>query len=489
MFTRSRRVVVCTVLAAAVRVACAALLVGLMAGINSVSAADPVSSANTSPAPVSFREHIQPILRRHCYGCHAGAERQGGLRLDRRAEIDKGGDGGPVVRPGKPAESPLFQLISGDSASMPKNQPRLSAEKVELIRRWIEAGAVDDSPPTSSESEARSPDVYRFAPAISSVALSPDGKLTAAACRSEVVLVPVEGEAPPRRLPTGLDQITEVQFSPSGELLAISGGSPGLFGELRFVQVADGLVVSGRRIGFDALQRGGFSPDGATFAVAAPDGSVYIVPVDPAGSTRRLELHSDWAMDAAFSPDGTKLISGGRDKATKISSVESGRLLRAVDASPDFVTSVAANNEFAFSSGRARTLFGFEYKIALEGVQIAGDGNGAQPVNRRDQYARPFEGQPAEVLDLAMSGDRKILAAAGNVGEIRVYDAASRQRVATIANVPPPVFGVALDAAGARLAAGTRSGQLMIFELPSGKPLKSLTPVPVREAGKTVAGP
>jgi hypothetical protein len=56
---------------------------------------------------------------------------------------------------------------------------------------------------------------------------------------------------------------------------------------------------------------------------------------------------------------------------------------------------------------------------------------------------------------------------------------ASRQRKATIPNVSAPVFGVALNADGTRLAIGTKSGVVQVFELPSGKQLRSLTPVPV----------
>jgi len=316
--------------------------------------------------------------------------------------------------------------------------------------------------------------------AITSVALTGDGKLAAAACRSEVVLVDVEGEAPARRLPTDCDLLSHVEFSPDGTLIAAVGGAPGLYGEVRFVRVADGAVVSSRRIGHDTLFRGNFAPDGRAIAVAGPDGAVYVVPVDAAAEVRRFELHSDWALDVAYSPDGKLLVSGGRDKATKVSSAENGALLRALDASPDFIGSVACDDQFAVSAGRARTLIGYELKIAFQGIEVTGAGNGAQPVTRRDQYAKPFEAPPGVVLDLATSGDHKLLAVAGAFAEVRIYQLATRQRAATMANVPSPVFAVALNADGSRLAAGCKSGQLQIYEVTSAKLLKSLLPVPVQ---------
>lgn len=444
--------------------------------ITVLRADDPAAPA---PTEVSYRQHVWPVLKRHCWGCHSGGDAQGKLKLDSVTDMLKGGAGGPLFVPGKPDASLLMQMITGDQPEMPKNQPRLSPEKIDVLRRWVLAGGKDDSAPGDAGPAVKIPATYKFAPAITSVAISPDGKLAAAACRSEVVLIDAEGESPPRRIATECDLLSHVEFSPDGSLIAVVGGSPSQFGEVRFLKVADGSVVSTRRIGHDTLFRGGFAPGGQTIAVGGPDGAVHIVPVDPNAAPRRFDLHSDWVFDVAYTPDGTMIVSGGRDKATKISSADTGALLRALDASPDIITSVAADGLVAVSAGRARTLTGFENKIALEGVQVTGDGNGARPLNRRDQYIRPFEGPPAEVLDLATSADRKFLAVAGQFGEVRVYQMSDRQRIALVGNLPAPVYGVSLNANGTRLALGTKSGQVQVYELPTGKLLKSIVPVPV----------
>ena len=77
--------------------------------------------------------------------------------------------------------------------------------------------------------------------------------------------------------------------------------------------------------------RGNFAPDGKAIALGAADSAIHIVPVDPQAEIRWLELHSDWVFDVAYTPDGKPRVSGGRDKTVKISSVETGKLLRAVD--------------------------------------------------------------------------------------------------------------------------------------------------------------
>jgi WD40 repeat protein len=383
---------------------------------------------------------------------------------------------------GKPDESLLVTMIVGDAPEMPQKQPPLAPAKIHALRQWVLAGAKDDSAGATEHLAVRIPQTYEFAPAVTSVALSPDGLLVAAACRSEVALFAVEGDAPPRRLPTDCDLITHVEFSPDGKLLAAVGGSPARFGEVLFFNPADGALVASRQVGHDTLFRGGFAPDGSAIAAGGADGAIYVVPVDPQADVRSFDLHSDWVLDVAYSPDGKLLISGGRDKATKVSSVETGELLRSVDASAELVSSVAADGEFAVSAGKARTLTGYEFKTALAGIEVTGAGNGARPISRRDQYVKAFETQPGEVLDIAASGDRKRIAVAGAFGEVRVYGVADRQRVALVSGVAPPVYSVALNADGTRLAVGCRNGQVQVFSLPDGKPLKSLAPVPVRPA-------
>jgi len=418
---------------------------------------------------VSYRNDVQPILKRHCWGCHSSTKPKGKLSLDTVADMRKGGRNGPLFEAGKPDDSRLIEAISGPEPSMPQKQPPLSMEKIQILRNWILTGARDDSLPDKPRLEIKTPQTYTFAPAVTSVALSGDGKRLAVACRSEIVLVDVEGSAPPRRLPTASDLITHVEFSPDGKLLAAAGGTPGQYGEVRFVESTDGRLVSARRDGKDTLFRGHFAPDGKAIALGGADGAVHVVPVDPKLPIRRFELHSDWVMSVAYTADGKMLVTGGRDKTTKLANAQTGELLRTLDNSPELISAVAADNLVAVSAGRARTLLAYDFKIALTGV----------PTN---QFVRAFEAQPGEVHALAVSGDRKLVAVAGNFGEVRVYSMASRQRVTLIGKVPMPVYTVALNANGSRLALGSKNGLVQIYELPSGKLLKSLVPVPVAPA-------
>ena len=443
-----------------------------------------LSGLSASAADVSYQRDVWPIFRRHCVGCHNEQKVKGGLRLDDVAALKKGGKSGALFVAGKPDKSRLIKQVSGEMPAMPENEPPLSAVKVKLLRDWVAQGAKIDAAPKPGGPTVVIPTVYASAPAVTSVSLSPDGKLAAAACRSEVVLFNVDDESAPRRLPTDFDLVTHVEFSPDGKRLAVAGGSPQQFGGIIFFDAADGKRQSARRFGNDTLFKGNFAPDGQAIALGTTTGAVVIIPVDTNAAPKSIELHSDWVMAVAYTADGKKLVSGSRDRTTKLSSLESLKLLRSVDQSTEIINAVAADGTNAISAGNARTLTGYDIKLALVGVAVGGSGNGAQPVNNRDQYLRNFEAQSDPVMAIAISGDRKLLAVATRGTEVRIYQTDNRQRKTAITNAPAPLLAIALNGDGTRLILGSKYGEVRVYDVVTAKQLKSLMPVPV-QATKT----
>jgi mono/diheme cytochrome c family protein len=84
---------------------------------------------------------VANILGRKCVRCHGAGKVEAELSLTTRAEAINGGEGGPAIVPGKPDESLLVEMISGEKPAMPSEGDPLSAEEVQAIRRWIAAGA------------------------------------------------------------------------------------------------------------------------------------------------------------------------------------------------------------------------------------------------------------------------------------------------------------------------------------------------------------
>src|SRR5262249_58625285 len=95
-----------------------------------------LASAQTKLPPpanfkIDFEKDVQPILAQKCHSCHGDEVQQSGLRLDRRQNALRGGDYGPVIIPGKSAESKLIRrLVNGDGGlQMPPTGP-LSDEDI-----------------------------------------------------------------------------------------------------------------------------------------------------------------------------------------------------------------------------------------------------------------------------------------------------------------------------------------------------------------------
>lgn len=440
-----------------------------------------------SAAKISYRRDVAPILKRHCTTCHTQNDPQGELNMDSVALFAKGGKRGAAFIPGKPEESLTIQMLTGaKKPAMPYKQPPLPAAKIHTLKQWILAGARDDSERTATAEKIVIPKAYRVAPAVTSVAFSPDGKWLAAACRSEVIVLSLDARAPGaveaagQRLPTESDLVTYVSFSPDGQTLVSAGGSPGEYGEVRFFKAADGAfpLRSARRLGKDTLFRGGFSPDGRTLALGGVDGT-FMVPVDAAGEVRKYDVHSDWVSAVSYSVDGRLLISCGRDKTVKVSLAETGKLIRSIATANDYVNAVVATPTLAISGGRDRLPTTYDLKLSLGDVVLTGVGNALVPTRPTAQYTKKLEAQAGEILDLAVNAKRTMLAVAGTAGEVRIYALPDGKRLATLSGVPAPVFAVALSADGSRVATGSYNGQLGIYDAANGKLLKQLVPVPV----------
>ena len=100
---------------------------------------------NVAPARLRFFEaRIRPVLVKHCYQCHSGRAKEvkGGLRLDFRGGLLKGGDSGAAVSVGKPQESLLLKALMYAGPKMPPSGP-LDEKVVADFRKWIVDGAVD----------------------------------------------------------------------------------------------------------------------------------------------------------------------------------------------------------------------------------------------------------------------------------------------------------------------------------------------------------
>ncbi|MEW6156472.1 MAG: PSD1 and planctomycete cytochrome C domain-containing protein [Verrucomicrobiota bacterium] len=114
----------------------------LAAGLALLSASR--ESGLAASDPVDFLRDVQPIFARHCLSCHGPEKQKNGFRLDVKEVALRGGDThGIAIRPGNSAESPLIGYVSGTNPElvMPPKGERLAQPEIDVLRRWIDAGA------------------------------------------------------------------------------------------------------------------------------------------------------------------------------------------------------------------------------------------------------------------------------------------------------------------------------------------------------------
>ena len=89
---------------------------------------------------VDFGKDVKPIFSTHCTSCHSSRVSKSGLNLTSADTISQGGSvSGPVVIPGKSAESPLIKFMTGEAQPrMPYRQSPLEEAKIATISKWID---------------------------------------------------------------------------------------------------------------------------------------------------------------------------------------------------------------------------------------------------------------------------------------------------------------------------------------------------------------
>lgn len=103
---------------------------------------DPEHAQKAAESLALFKEHVKPILVKHCLDCHGGKATKADFDLTTREKLIASG------HVGKTAEaSYLFQLVSHtEEPFMPAKAPKLADAEIGYLKKWIELGFVYDAP-------------------------------------------------------------------------------------------------------------------------------------------------------------------------------------------------------------------------------------------------------------------------------------------------------------------------------------------------------
>jgi mono/diheme cytochrome c family protein len=118
--------------------------------ILAVLAATPITAvADNASVALTYERDIRPIFRAHCFDCHGATdELKGGLDLRLVRFLKKGGESGPAITSGQPNESYLLERLR--NGEMPPGEARVPVAEIEIIEKWIAAGAKTARPEPDS---------------------------------------------------------------------------------------------------------------------------------------------------------------------------------------------------------------------------------------------------------------------------------------------------------------------------------------------------
>ena len=426
-------------------------------------------------APVSYHQQIRPILQRSCQGCHQPSDPNGELILTSYEALRKGGSGGVALIPGSPDESLMIELISGDPPAMPQRGDPLTVEDVDLFRRWIAEGAVDDTPTPADAINPSEPPVYTVPPVVTALAYSPDGEILAVSGYREILLHKSDGSVLVGRLVGKSQRVESITFGSDGKALAAVGGSPAQFGEAQFWEVSTNTLMRSVETTYDTLYGLSFSPDGKRVAFGCADKTVRVLSTIDGKELIKFDNHSDWVFGTLFSTDGSHFVSGGRDGALKLVEINTGNFVDDINASNKGYGGINAiarhphdDQVLAGGTDRIPRL----YRIFREIRRDVG--------NTDFNLIRAFEAQAGPITSVDFSPDGKKIAVGGMSAEIRVYDVADGERLATLKGDTVAVYSLAFHPNGDQIAAGGFDGKVRIFDVVTGKLSKEFLPVPIR---------
>jgi len=374
-------------------------------------AATPAATPSTA-APAATQNPLAvaalEILRDECVACHRPGKFKGGLKLGTEESLKKGGESGPVLKPGHGEESLLHEvLLKGSDPHMPPKK-QLTPQQTDAIKAWINAGApwdasVMDKPPKPQPVKLRK--MPKTMESVLSLSFSPDGSQLAVARGGRIEIRDTKQERFPviQSFEVQMEAVQSLVWTPDGTHLFAGG-----FRKVSFWRTKDGLAEGEWSAGLVgqvtalALSNAGdilWIAD----SLASRGGFLHKVGWPQRQLLKTWKAHDDSVYALALSADGRWLATAGAD-----------RLARRWDTATDALSAT-------------------------------------------------YEGHTNQVLGVAFDSLKPRLATTGADREIKVWDQENREQDAVLGDKKQVVSAICWSKDGSRLIGVTERGNGAVY--------------------------
>jgi WD40 repeat protein len=324
----------------------------------------------------TYRGEIRAIFKDHCSSCHNPDKKKGDLNLLSYQGLMQGSGSGEIINKGSPMDSILYNVMThAAEPTMPPKKDKCDDEVLDLIKKWIEAGAPDSDADSHLTSQPSTPVLLPKRPVQKSInstlsdnsylawPLNPIGKLPQ---RGSVIGSITQHTQSPIMALEGLNQAllvhspsgnllgaipfksgrpTVLRFTPSGQHLLMAGGEGAHSGDLILWDLQKGLPAWTWDEEVDQILGADVSPDLSLLALGGPSKVLKIIDTAKRQILASIHKHTDWITQCTYSPDGILLASSDRNGNLYIWEAESKELLYDLSGHKKSITGLAWSSD------------------------------------------------------------------------------------------------------------------------------------------------
>jgi len=449
----------------------------------------------------NYKDHVLPILRKHCLSCHNPDKAKSDLNVATYAALMAGGASGEAIKPGSPDQSLLFKVTAHQvEPFMPPKGEKIPDAELAIIKKWIEGGApetavgavktatrkIDIDPVALTTGKPEGPPIMPAnLPAVAlpkterphpvtSLAAAPWAPLLAVGGHERVLLYNTDTLklvgtlAFPERIPHVL------RFSRNGKWLLAAGGRGAHSGKVVVWDVATGKRVTELGDEADVILAADISPDHKLIALGGPAKLVKIYDVASGQLKKQIKKHTDWITAIEFSPDNELLASGDRNGGVYVWEADTGGIVFTLGDHKENITGVswrADSQMLATASEDGRVILWY----AEDGFPTRSINAQAEGTNPTRPGAPVRKGLPG-VLAVNYSKNGQILTCGrDNTARIWRADGANSHKFEGFKDLPSKAV---FSHDGDRLFVGDFTGKVKVWNLKDKEPIGELTTNP-----------